>query len=517
MSRLFRCIRRFQVLSGPVRARLLGDDYQHRWFWIEACRLYTRARNVASVGIEVPLLRAFDDVVTTYRSPQIDAHGRAMVLADHHQLKFHLRRRRRIRGEDLVDPTFINAPRVSLLERAHQAVTGSHGDGRRLTLVTPWDVDEHDPLARLIERDGALDLDELFTGGPRAQMTKMRNLWRRRLGGVDDTVLREVASRLRFRPNYQSPLLDRLLDNSLTAVGLEPVDDGSRVHPYVALSTRFIADDTREHDAEGLDVILTTEGLRLRQAATPANTVRLGIKSFDPYAFPLEDEADRVLNLVPDFHGRYTRASLDWDRDLAPKIRAFLRAEVQSGRRYDLYLDCHLSMAYLAGYELGKVDADVAPVDRRTRTAWRPLVPRHGEQLEWREIRVGDGPDVALALELTRPVSDDVRIYATEHDPAIGRILVFAPKGGPGQASVRDADHAYALARDATVLLERLRTVGERLRPLHVFLAAPVQLAVLLGCEGRAYGPTITYEYDFDHRGPGAYTPAFHLPLVEQE
>lgn len=503
-------------LSGQVRARLLGDDYQHRWFWIEACRLYTGVRNVASVGIEVPLLRAFDDVVTNYRSPRIDAHGRAMVLADHYQLKFHLRRRKRIRGEDLVDPTFINARRVSLLEHAHQAVTGPHADGRRLTLVTPWDVDEHDPLARLIERDGALDLDELFTGGPRAEMTRMRNLWRTRLGSVDDAVLREVASRLRFRPNYQSALLDRLLDNSLSAAGLEPVDDGSRVHRYVALSTRFVEDDTREHDAQGLEAILVSEGLHVQLAAAPPDAERLGIKSFEPFTFPLEDEAD-VLNLVPDFHGRYKRVNLDWDHDIAPKVRRFLRGRVRSGRRYNLYLDCHLSIGYLAGYELGKVDADVAPVDRRTRTAWRPTAARPGEQLEWRELRVGDGPDLALAVELTRRIADDVRIYAFEHSLSIGRILVFAPKGGPGQASVRDADDAYALASNTTVLLERLRTVAERLRPLHIFLAAPIQFAVLLGKEGRAYGPTVTYEYDFDHREPGAYTPAFQLPNPKQE
>ena len=136
------------ILSGAVRARLLGDDYQHRYFWIEACRLYTGARNVARVGIEMPLLRAFDDVVTTYRVPLIDAHGRAEVIADHHQLKFHLTRRNRIKGTDLIDPAFIYADRYSLLERAHDAVVGPDGDGRRLTLVTPWDVAEDDPLAR---------------------------------------------------------------------------------------------------------------------------------------------------------------------------------------------------------------------------------------------------------------------------------------------------------------------------------------------------------------------------------
>jgi hypothetical protein len=505
-------------LAGPVRARVLGDDYQHRYFWIEACRLYTGARNVARVGIEVPLLRAFDDVVTTYRSPLIDAHGRAAVIADHYQLKFHLRRRHRITGLDLIDPAFINSERVSLLERAHQAIVGPEGDGRRLSLVTPWSIDENDPLARLVERDGALDLDELFTGGPRAAMTKMREAWRTRLGGIDDTVLREVASRLQVWPDQQSPFLDRLLDSGLAAAGLEPVDHSARVHRYVALSTRFIADDTREHDAEGLDRVFLTEGLRVRPAAAAVGAAEsIGIKSFGRFAWPLEDEAD-VLNLVPSFHGRYLRANLDWDRELVPSVRTFLGARIHSGRRYNIHLDCHLSIGYLTGYALGKVDADVAPVDRRTRTAWRGTGARPADEvLNWREVRVGDGPDLALALEVTRAVADDVRIYATGHEPSIGRILVLTVKGGPGQTAVRDADHALALAEQTTILLERRRTVDERRRPLHVFIAAPVQFSFLLGREGRAYGPTVTYEYDFETRAPGAYSPAFHLPPAEQE
>ncbi|HEX7949007.1 MAG TPA: SAVED domain-containing protein [Candidatus Limnocylindrales bacterium] len=505
-------------MTGAIRARQLGDEYQHRYFWIEACRLYTGPRNVARVGIEVPLLRAFDDVVTTYRAPILDAHGRATVVADHHQLKFHLRRRRRITGADLIDPAFINAERVSLLERAHEAVAGPNGDGRRLVLVTPWDVAENDPLADLVERDGAIDLDELFKGGPRARMTKLREAWRARLGGVDNTVLREVASRLQFRPNYQSTMLDRLLDNGLAGAGLAPIDYGLRIHPYLALSQRFITDDMREHDATGLDAIFMAEGLRA--TATTAHAVdgeAIGIKSFERFAYPLEDEAD-VLNLVPDFHGRYKRAQLDWDRDIAPKVGNFLVAKVRSGHRYDLYLDCLLTIAYLAGYELGKVDADVAPVDRRTRTAWRSSgQPLTGEQFDVREVRVGDGPALALAIEATRPIEDDVRLYATENEPSIGRILVLTPKGGAGQASVRDADHAIALAADTTLLLERHRTVDERRQPLHVFMAVPVQLAVLLGSEGRAYGPTVTYEYDFATRAPGAYSPSFHLPPAEQE
>ncbi len=502
-------------MAGPVRARLLGDDYQHRFFWIEACRLYTNAQNVTRVGIEVPLLRAFDDVVTTYRSPLVDAHGRAHVIADHYQLKFHLRRGQRIHGADLVDPAFIGASKVSLLERAHAAVVGPDGDGRRLALITPWDVDLEDPLARLIERDGALDLDELFTGGPRAAMTRLREAWRDRLGGVDDTTLREVASRLWFWPNKQSHDLDRLLDSSLAGAGLEPVDYAVRIHRYVALSGRFIADDTREHDADALDAILTMERLRTVPIAMAGGDGTIGVKSFERFSQRLEDEAD-VVNLVPSFHGRYLQTSFDWDRDIVPQLARFLDARVASGRRYDLFLDCHLSIAYLTGYLLGKVDAEVAPVDRRTRTAWRGTAAVGGpETLDWREIRTGDGPALAIAVEVTRAAADDVVLYATENDPSIGRVLVLTVKGGPAQTSVRDADHAATLAADVTTLLERQRSTDERRRPLHVFVAAPVQVAYLLGVEGRAYGPTVTYEYDFTTRAPGAYSPSFHLPPKE--
>lgn len=505
-------------LTGSVRARLLGDDYQHRYFWIEACRLFTGGRTVARVGIEVPLLRAFDDVVTSYRRPLVDAYGRAQVVADHHQLKFHLRRRNRMKGTDLIDPAFINAETVSLLERAHAAVVGGSGDGRRLNLVTPWDIDESDPLARLVERDGALDLEELFTGGPRSAMGKLRDAWRARLGtSVDDTTLREVASRLRFWPNKQQADVDRFLDLGLAAAGLEPVDYSVRAHRYVAVSMRFIQDNTREHDAEGLDAIFVTEGLRVRPVAVQdTRNQAIGIKSFERFTARLEDEAD-TLDLVPLFHGRYLLSSVDWDRDVRPTVRSFIDDKVMSGGRYDLYLDCHLSIGYLAGYELGKVDADVAPVDRRTRTPWRPSGARPGGDLfDSRVVRVGDGPDVALAVEVTRSVATDVEIFARDHEPSIGRILVLTVKGGPSQSSVRDADHAAALASDVTLLLDRERTVDERRRPLHVFLAAPIQLAIFAGAEGRAYGRTVTYEYDFTTREPGAYTPAFHLPPSQE-
>jgi hypothetical protein len=84
---------------------------------------------------------------------------------------------------------------------------------------------------------------------------------------------------------------------------------------------------------------------------------------------------------------------------------------------------------------------------------------------------------------------------------------------GSGDRSVQDGDHASALAQRAAQLIEEHRSVEERERPLHLFAAAPIALMFMVGREGRGFGRTTLYEFDFDTRAPGAYQPSFHLPL----
>lgn len=69
-------------MTSSVRAVVLGLDYQARYFWIEACRLFYEQSVVERVSIERPDLKAFDDVVTRYRVPILDAHGR-LIEGDH--------------------------------------------------------------------------------------------------------------------------------------------------------------------------------------------------------------------------------------------------------------------------------------------------------------------------------------------------------------------------------------------------------------------------------------------------
>ena len=504
--------------SRSVVPLLLGEDYQHLYFWIQAARLFMEDAPAEVVYVEHPIIQAFDDVVAVNRVP-LYSHDNRLIEVDHYQLKYHIDGRETIRALDLSTPSFIGATEYSLLEKVYTATKG--GDiPRRMTLVTAWRFDPEDILRTLVSNnDGEIVTRKVFEGGPKSEAGKVREAWRAQLGrATDDRVtdddLERVLRHLRIRDNQPLHRLKQDVAFSLALAGFAPRSEGTLDDPYISLVRRFIVGGPREHRASSLRPFLEQANLwRGRPIRSESDPRAIAIKSFSRGAINLEDLA-ATLSLVPAFHGRYKASEVDWDRDIAPRIRAFLDERVSGNDRFDLYLDTHLSIAYMAGYLLGKLDR-VAPVQTEGRVVWRPTgVNVAGELWTVREERIGDGPGLALAIEVTRPTADDVRLYVGNQSPGIGRMLVVTLAGGIGPTSVRGADHAWALARDLGQIVEAHRTPGERTAPIHVFASVPVALAYLIGREGRAFGRSITYEFDFDNRTPGGYTPAFHLPLT---
>lgn len=499
-----------------MRAGLLGWDYQHRQFWIEACRLFFESTVVQRVALEKVELRAFDDVVTSYREPIYDAYNR-LIDGDHHQLKFHVSYDREIRGLDLAQPTFIHATKVSLLGRLAQATKGGEIP-RRMTLITPHSIDKSDPLRELVSpRTGELNLDRLFDPRASAAMKQVRETWRGAVGNPDDEGLRRLLTHLRIRQNVPMDEMDRKLDDHLFRAGLAPVLPTSLQHRYVSLANAFITGRTLEHDRDQLEALLRKEKLWIgRPAPGPDRPKQLGIKSFSPFAYDLEDEA-LVLNLLWAFHGRFTVADVKWDRDILPPLREFLITKVRSGERYELHLDTHLSIAFAAGYLLDKSDAEVTPIQRFPnggRIVWPASDGTVAGPL-WetpRVIDIGGGPEAALVVSVTHSAEDDVALYARRALPSVGRLVVMTIAGGPSRSSVRDGAHAHALTAAIATDIQKFRPAAERGRPLHVFAAAPGAMMFLIGRASAPWGPTITYEFDFDRRAPGAYEPAIRLP-----
>jgi hypothetical protein len=494
------------------RSAALGIEYQHRYFWLQALRLFVERATVSHVALERKIVRAFDDVVTDYAAPQKDDFGRP-ITSDRFQLKFHVDYRQDIRAADLEEPAFIGAKRWALLDHLRHA-TRNGPIPSRLTFISSYALAEGDPLRYLVSgKNGEINYEKLFAGDADRAMREVRDRWLARLG-VDDAGLVEALKHLRIRANVPQWALDDELDLRLRLLGLEPLDGASLIDRYLGLSDAFIRTRSHIHDASSLERILRDERLWGERPSPPDDGGPLAIKSFTRAVVRLEDEA-ATLDLVPFFAGRFTASAVDWDRDVAVEVRTFLDSKIADGGRYAVHFDCHLSIAYLAGYKLGRTTADLTPIQRTpgVRAPWRRMVTSVPQPV-WTsdEVRTGDGPDIAIAISVARQVRAHVEDYVRRALPSVGRVRALTIANGVGETAVRDGDHAHVLADDFARVVDEIRAEPAGGAIVHLFMAVPVTLAYLLGRQGRALGRTVLYEYDFDTRDLGAYAPSFHLP-----
>lgn len=252
-------------------ARMQGDDYQARWFWIQACRLFDPASKVVRVATELDNVKSLDDVGVSYREGMLDEAGNP-CLADYYQVKFHTTAADAITWRDLIDPAFIHASSVSLLQRLRdaQARYAPDGTGARFILYTPWPVHPDDPLAELVsEVDGRILWARLADGGPRSQGGEIRAAWKAHLGLETDGELQRVLAPMRLR---RGPTLDEIgtyLNLSLAQAGLAPVEAGVLSNPYDDLIHKLLQAGENNFTREDIERICQREGLLKSTAAQP--------------------------------------------------------------------------------------------------------------------------------------------------------------------------------------------------------------------------------------------------------
>lgn len=187
-------------MSKAISARRRGDDFQAYYFWKRACGMLLPTSKIEKVGFEVRKYGAFDDVAVLYVCPRLCNAG-VPVRGDFVQVKYSVDYCKAITLDALMDPAFINADSISLLQRLRDAVAKMKQDrtDHRFVLAAPWPISHRDTLARLCTReDGGLDLDRLFDGtGPRGKMGGIRRRIADHLRLTDDdAALRSILERL---------------------------------------------------------------------------------------------------------------------------------------------------------------------------------------------------------------------------------------------------------------------------------------------------------------------------------
>ena len=506
-------------MARAVSARMQGDDYQARFFWLQVCRLFQPHTKVASVGYEVADARAFDDVVVSY-DPAVNDDRGGEVTTDYFQVKFHVSQSEAIQFVSLMNPEFIGATKFSFLQRLRDAYFKTKDKGGcRFTLVTPWVLDSEDPISRLVNNNaGQLHLNRLFEPGPGSRMGKLRRKVAEHLE-IDDDALCQVLASMRVLHSFGSlsDLNDRLNDK-LSLAGMKPMDNTGSYSPYDDLAKKLLQSGLQVFTADEIKTICDREGLWVGFRDGSDGGADLGIRSFVRRAEYMEDDTEAVLDLVSYFDGRTIHETSSWNDEVAPQVVQFLANHTRLGGAYRLRVDAHTSVAVLSGYALDtKAGVNISLV-QKTRsgveiwdTEQPATLPSQGWEFDWIDGGVADG-DVAVAVSVTHDVRGDVAAFLKGAAiPIRGTFAATLPQAG--NTGVRDGLHALALAQ---TLVRELRAYRDSGQTFHFFIAAPNGFSFILGQHLRPVGPAVVYEFDFESGVLGAYKPGVALPPAHE-
>lgn len=494
-------------------ARRQGDDYQARLFWLKASALLDRKSPVVKVSYETGP-KSFDDISIEYElnGAPIDHEGNP-IRRRHVQSKWHTTAG--VFGyQDLADPKFINAERHSFLQRAKlaHAGNGSSANGSRLELVTNWRPQANDPLIKLVRKESdALDLSSLFDGTTdKSQMGQVRKLWREHLE-IDDEGLRAIVRTLAIAETTESlAALRERLDERFAAVGMKRVPANESSFLYDDLIVKLLAQGRIEFDKDSFRAMCDREGL-LAEPAPHDNSITVGVRSFMHPIDNLEDRADRMLNLVPYFDGRYIHNDEDWQRKLLPALRDFLLGAARESDHLRLIIDAHVSLAFACGALLNVKSGKYIEIEQRTagRRFWK--ADDGALNSSWPKFlvtveKIGNEPgDIVLAISLTHDVSRAVSAFAKQAIDRAAHVVHLMPEGGVSQHAVQCGRHASMLAEVAARQVQSLKSGHPGVQRVHIFIAGPNGFTFFLGQHQQAIGPCTLYEWDFDGQRGGDY------------
>ncbi|MGO9296701.1 MAG: SAVED domain-containing protein [Streptosporangiaceae bacterium] len=244
----------------------------------------------------------------------------------------------------------------------------------------------------------------------------------------------------------------------------------------------------RELGFDAIQHAVNSRALRNGPARTIVSIATLTPDRLAPQAAYAIDWVDRF-----DGPGAYTkrrpRAPATWQQlqadieDISARLGAASHVAITGSLR--------LAPAFTVGAALRMVThTDIAVMQRGT--PWpsdapysTPITPTSTE------YDIGQGEDVAISIEVATTMTADVQAFLQDQHIPVGQLVVLGPPGGPRDNAVAGPEHACALA---VGLRDAARRAAHGRPRLHLFLATPMGLALLLGHRWNRVAPTTVYE-----------------------
>ncbi|WP_026454396.1 SAVED domain-containing protein [Saccharomonospora iraqiensis] len=483
---------------GPTSVRTTGDYYQWLVVW-EACltllrETTARSRNpVRAVGVELDGVGNLDDVVLLRDAPP----------NTYKQVKYAVDSATPVNEKYLTKSGANGGPPLLRKIASTWKELTADGGSIDLRLVTNRAADPEDDLIAGRDARTGLLLPKAALGTAKSARGKARARWAQE-AGLTEAELINLLSVLRFDLARDMAWYQEYLLLLMTVTGLR--HDQWALEEGASWVARMVREGRRELTLVMIEAAIAECGLR----AGPARAV-LSVAALQPD--PLASDADHAIDWVDRFDGDspYTKR-----RPLKPNTWAQLQADIEAAPGYlpagttavSVTGSIRLAPAFLVGTIFRMVTGtDLAAVQRGRAGSqlWStndpfdtPSVPKVIEHA------ISQGDEVAVALAIATDPTEDVLEYLREQNLPVSKLIVLTPPSGTANdGSIPDGTAANALA---VGIRDHLRRSARRVRRMHLFLACPMGLAVLLGNRWNRLCQTVVYE---DIKIDDGYEPAF--------
>lgn len=479
-------------LPAPSGARLAGDDYQHAFTLLHALKLVFNPSNVTKIELEADGAGNVDDLTVH--------HTTAPTL--YNQIKFVTSQQ-----QPLEHTWFTTPPKKGQktpLRRFYDSyllLTLPDGTRPEMALQTNRWPAAGDPLLACVNGANGKLVPRLNLAKPGSKSGRIRRDWAEHLN-VSQEELLSFLKHLAIRAGRDA--LDELEDTcglALRAAGYR--DDTTAIRAAVGTIRKLVEGGTRELDADAMRAICAELDIH---AGPPRATLLVQVLASDPWP----ESATASVDWVTLFDGedansrRQLRDPDDWNRQLKPELVAAVE-KIKRAKMKDVHVlgAMRLSTGLLVGQLLSEVAGFAISVNGRE-GEWSSSSPKHEFTLQREVIDINAGNDIAVAISISQPISDDVLAYIENEQLPIGRLHGYSPVGGASRQAIPTPECG---AGAAAAVSAALREDTDRHRGvLHLFIAAPLPLAVLVGHSWNRMPKTQLYE---DRGAGGGYFPSF--------
>ncbi|MFB8297798.1 SAVED domain-containing protein [Streptomyces bacillaris] len=473
--------------------RRSGDEYQDLIAWGAALRVIQPTSDVTQLEIEIKGVGNVDDVVLRHRN-RGDRFG---------QVKW------ATRTAFTVDETFMTertGQAKSLLQKLYASYQELRDPVRPpvLELLTNRGLDATHPLLGHV--DGRTDLLVPYAADalPASAAGKQLEQWATHVG-CDRGRLLEMLTHLVFRTGLTVSSERDRAQVLMLAAGLRHGDDALRrgidaAAAWVRGGRRIILPSDVQHVVDQLAL----------QASDPRAVLLVQAIDRDPHP----EDATESVNWVDLYEGdtAATRCrpwnDADWQTMADELAQATHRLETAGWR--DILIRGALRQAtfFLVGTQLPAVRGTTLSYIQ-SRQLWSTDTARISVPApERRHITTGAGTDLAIAVGVAMDPAEGVVNFTRAAALPVGDVVILTPGEGAHDQVIRGPGEAVAYAqliRDSVRAELERHPASER---VHLFLAGPGGLALLLGHRWNRIRPTTVYE----HLGPGrGYAPAFNI------